>query len=242
MKASAAEQASDFFNQGKHAEVVALYQKMLQSTPNDFAIWGNMGISLRHQGLYAAAAACLKRADELSPNSPHILRHYGLCLTFLRRKEEALRAFEAAVRLAPRDFLALSHYGYALREFDMNEKALAQYKAALEIEPENIEAKWCHTELYLQMGQLKEGWILKSGGSLAQAILSGPKHSTKKPTQASAGPEKTSPAKPFSFMPNKASAIRSSAAVISRCSRRVAHALSSNANHTFIACCIPFPA
>ena len=158
MKASAAEQASDFFNQGKHAEVVALYQKMLQSTPNDFAIWGNMGISLRHQGLYAAAAACLKRADELSPNSPHILRHYGLCLTFLRRKEEALRAFEAAVRLAPRDFLALSHYGYALREFDMNEKALAQYKAALEIEPENIEAKWCHTELYLQMGQLKEGW------------------------------------------------------------------------------------
>ncbi len=152
------EQAGEFFSQGNYAAVVSLYQKILLSTLNDDAVWGNLGIALRHLGHYATAALCLKRAAELSPNSPGILRHYALCLCFMNRKDESLQAFAAALRLAPQDFLTLSHYGYALREFDMNEEALEQYDAAFALEPKNIETRWCRTELHLRLGRMKEGW------------------------------------------------------------------------------------
>jgi len=158
MSASDKKQASALFEQGRYAEVVTLYQKILHSSPNDPIIWGNMGIALRHQGHYAPAAACLKRADELSPNSANILRHYAICLTFLNRKEEALRTFQAALRLLPNDFLTLSHYGYALREFDMNEEALVHYSAGFALQPENVETRWCLSTLYLRLGNFKEGW------------------------------------------------------------------------------------
>lgn len=155
---TAAAQAHALFYQNKFAEAVPLYQQLLHSVTNDFLIWGNLGIALRHLHHYAAAAACLKRADELMPHSSGILFHYGYCLTFLDRKAEALEAFARALRLAPEDVNVMIYYAFALRTFGRDEEALALYDKAWKKSPDILDTLWSRTDVYLRLGRWKEAW------------------------------------------------------------------------------------
>jgi len=91
-------EASFYFMNGKPAEALKHYNKLLAIKPNHYVAWTNKGTILRELGRYEEAIDSFNKASELAPDDSSI--YYNVAATYakMRRKDKMLvnltRAFQ----------------------------------------------------------------------------------------------------------------------------------------------------
>ena len=125
--------------QGRHHEAIISYERLLDSQPDDYECWNNLGNARLEAGYLDGALDALQRAKALNPRSPLIHVNVGRVLAAMGRHQDSGFLFQEAVRLAPRDPAALHELGDALRRLDRSREALVPLAAAARIKQNDPE-------------------------------------------------------------------------------------------------------
>jgi tetratricopeptide (TPR) repeat protein len=110
--------------QGRHDDVVWLYQALVDAEPYDVESWNNLG-NARHQiGDLDGALEALHRARSLKPDAPLVHINLARVLQSLDRHQEACLMLEKAALLSPKDPAPLLELGRLLTSIDHPAAAL----------------------------------------------------------------------------------------------------------------------
>ena len=124
---------------GQVAEAVAVYEKLLQSHPDQFECLHYLGVAHLQSGWPAQALPLLVRAHGLRANDPSLHSNLALAYVGLGRHEDALRSADRALALRPGMAEALNNKGWALRQLQRLAAALACFDQALAANPKLLE-------------------------------------------------------------------------------------------------------
>ncbi|MFM2043766.1 MAG: hypothetical protein RLY86_2342 [Pseudomonadota bacterium] len=97
--------ATGLQKQGKHAEAVALYRRILKAydgMPDLRVAWSNMGAALQLQGKLEDAVKALKKARSMDPSQPAAHHNLGMALVEQGKVDEGLDSLARAIELQPR--------------------------------------------------------------------------------------------------------------------------------------------
>lgn len=86
----------------RHAEALALIERALAASPNDFFILDSMGWVLYRLGRLEEAVTWLEKARALR-NDPEVAAHLGEVLWVLGRRDDARQVWNTALELHPKD-------------------------------------------------------------------------------------------------------------------------------------------
>ncbi len=114
--APTASQARDLEARGDWAGAESAWRALLRSSPNDFRLWTDLGISLARQNRYADAVSAYRKALDLNPGAGPARLDLGLAYFKQGDFPNAARALRAAAAALPgnaqaEQLLALSLYG-----------------------------------------------------------------------------------------------------------------------------------
>ncbi|HEV2748482.1 MAG TPA: sulfotransferase [Allosphingosinicella sp.] len=126
--------------QGRIAEAIAAYERLLAADPADFEAWNNLGNARREAGDADGAVAALERAAALRPESPLVQFNLGVSLAAAGRLEESLAPLHAAAAAWLAHPAALVELGKALRHSERAEQALPWLERAARLAPAYAEA------------------------------------------------------------------------------------------------------
>jgi tetratricopeptide (TPR) repeat protein len=89
------------FEEGRYAEAVEAYRKLIAATPDDGALHASLAGALGALGDYAGALDQLAEAEKLSPLNPEIYHNRAVILERQGRTEDAIEQYRRAVRYSP---------------------------------------------------------------------------------------------------------------------------------------------
>ncbi len=150
--------AAEFHRQGRLAEAIKGYGRVLAYDPRHGDAHNNLGVALRAQGKARAALACYRRALALGVSNSGIYSNMGNALRELGRMKEAVAAHEKAVGMAPGEAEPIYNLGLALKDLGMIPTALACFDKTLELKPEHVDCHWDRSLTNLVAGDLEEGF------------------------------------------------------------------------------------
>lgn len=134
-------EAQSLQQQGRIAEAIGAYQRLLASYPLLPDSWYNLGLLLRHARQFSAALGAYQKALELGVRQPeevHLNR--GVILSdCLHQHAAAERELQAALVLNPTYVPALLNLANLHEDLGRRELAKVCYDKVLEIEPGNLE-------------------------------------------------------------------------------------------------------
>lgn len=119
---------------GRKAEAIAEYERVLESGPHAFAL-NNLALLYLESGDRRAAATA-KRAFELAPGNPAIADTYGWILVQQGKTAEGLRILEAALSGAPSHPDIRFHHAAAQARAGRRNEAAVNLRSLLESAPE----------------------------------------------------------------------------------------------------------
>jgi tetratricopeptide (TPR) repeat protein len=132
------QEAMDLDRQGRMAEAIAAYQRLLDTWPGLPNCWYNLALLQRKTGDYAAALASYKEALErnvLQPEEVHLNR--GVIFNdYLQQHEAAEREFNTALKLNPAFIPALINLANLHEDLGRRDLAAAVYERILDLAPE----------------------------------------------------------------------------------------------------------
>lgn len=144
--------------QGKLAEAVRAYARVLEADPRHAEALNNLGVVLRAQGKLAAAVAAYRRGLALKPDDPGMLANLGAVLRSQGDSKQALAVLHRAVALAPKAPAVHHNLGLVLRDFGHSRDALACFERSLAIWPNNVAAKLDRAYTLLAAGDFAAGF------------------------------------------------------------------------------------
>lgn len=145
---------------GRLDEARALYESVLQQSPNHGEALHMLGIITAQQGDQKAGLVWINRAIEAGLNNGFVYYNRGKTLQELRRFDQALSTYDESVKLMPNFAEAHSNRGNILIELKRPEEALASFDRALTLKPDYAEAHY------------NRGVVLRYLMRLDEAILS----------------------------------------------------------------------
>jgi tetratricopeptide (TPR) repeat protein len=145
---------------GRLREATAIYQELLQASPDDADVMQRLGVALAQSGLHAQGAQLLARSLQLSPKRPTVLLNLARAWLALGRAEDALRCCDEAIALdgavphghrlrgstlaaLGRAQEALAHFGQAVRLAPADAGALVELGVQLASGDRLADAKAC---------------------------------------------------------------------------------------------------
>jgi tetratricopeptide (TPR) repeat protein len=128
--------------QGKHAEGIAHYRRVIALRPQYGTAYANLANALVAEGQVAEAVALYEQAARLEPENARTQHVLGLLLVERGRLADAARHLEAAVRAAPDEQPPRGHLAHVLSELGRHDEAIAQYEAALALDPEDVSLRY----------------------------------------------------------------------------------------------------
>lgn len=174
--------------QGKFAEAVARFDRVLQEDPSFASAALNRGNVFQLMGRLDQAMASFNQALALKPDYPAALCNRAILHFGLGRLDEALADYEAALALSPGSIVALLGRGNTLRQLaeqklknrgqdgfaSLMEQAMQSYRRAIEFQSENTEAHYNLATTLHRLDRLDEaigyyGLSLRLQPSLAEA-------------------------------------------------------------------------
>lgn len=128
------------YRQGRYADAVAEFERVLATLPADHESWSNLGLALSVLGEGERAIAAFDRAIALQPDivDPYIQRDD--MLAGLERHQERAELLRAAIRQRPDAAALWVQLGLAEGAADAIRPAEAAYRRALELEPHSASA------------------------------------------------------------------------------------------------------
>ncbi len=146
-----------FFQEGKSAEAIAVYEKVLALDPTHLKAHNNVALALAELGQVDKAALHFRKSLKLEPKA-EIYSDLGFVLDRQGKYEEAVENYDKALALDPN--CASAHFNLAvslLRRDELDESA-AHYKEALRVKPNAA----THNGL---------GFVLSRQGKLDDAVV-----------------------------------------------------------------------
>lgn len=131
------EAARALCREGKFAEGIELFRRIIAAEPQNAAAHNFLGMALDRAGKAVEALPCFDRAIAADPKFSDALANKGDALSALGRFREAVKSYDQALGLDPQNVFAWLNRAAALfatRDYD---KALASSDRALALEPGN---------------------------------------------------------------------------------------------------------
>jgi tetratricopeptide (TPR) repeat protein len=144
--------ADVLYEQGHHAEALALYEEYLRLRPDDCDIINNLGNCRFRTGDYPGAEALYRRLIDAGRADKHVYRNLGVTLAHMDRIDDAVFALESYAQMEPEDvesagFLGDLHYGR--RDYV---RAIDEYEKVLESQPHRPDTLTRLGDCYLNRG------------------------------------------------------------------------------------------
>ena len=125
---------------GRLSEAESIYQRILQTDPNQPAALHLLGVIAHQMGKNDVAVDLITKALAIAPSLAEAQSNLGLALQGLGRLEEAVASYRKALAIKPDYAEAHNNLGNALTELGQSEEAVASFCKALAIRPNYAEA------------------------------------------------------------------------------------------------------
>ena len=133
-------QGLELHHKGQLAQATVVYQRVLESHPNNFDAWHLSGLIAAQSDNPLRAVELISKAIEINPNNAAAWTNHGNILKILKRLEEAVSSYDCAIKIAPHYAEAYSNRGATLAELNRLEEAILSYDHAIEISPNSAAA------------------------------------------------------------------------------------------------------
>ncbi len=124
---------------GRLAEALAIYQRLLQDSPDHPDLCHLIGLVEHQTGNHAAAVQWIQKAIALAPNSYVFHANLGECYRRLGEWQSAITHLQRAIALQANFAPAHNSLGVVLREIGRGAEAIACYQRAAQIDPKFVE-------------------------------------------------------------------------------------------------------
>ena len=150
--ASLVNMANFYHRNGRYAEAIAAWEKLVEADPNDLGARIGLSNAYFEIGKQDSAVAGLMAVLRIDPRNTEALR--SLATIYVRRGmgEDALRVAEDALAADPRDGYSYFNRGLALELLGRREEAAEQYREAVRLAPDLAEAYANLAQIYLDKG------------------------------------------------------------------------------------------
>jgi len=125
---------------GRHEQALALYEKIVSTTPAFAAAWIGRGLSQSDLKRFDEAIVSFSKAIELDARNPTAPFNLGNALLALGRLEDGLARYDRAIELDPGFVDAHYNRAEALRSLRRFEAAAQAYRRTIELKPDHFEA------------------------------------------------------------------------------------------------------
>lgn len=149
--------AMTLLQQGRFADAVPIYKKILRRDPANIGAANLLGVSLIQIGRLEEAVAVIRDTLRIDPDQGAAHYNLGTALQALGRHDEAIGHFQTAIRLNPADAQAFNNLGAALKALHRLDEALDAYQAAARIQPNFPEAHLNAGNTLHSLGRSLEG-------------------------------------------------------------------------------------
>lgn len=136
------------FVNGNFAKAEELYQKFLESQPDNVIALANLGVAQFRQGKLTAAQLALEKAVKVDPSDAFSLTTLGAVMIEQNRIEDAIGYLERANTSAPDDPITLNYLGVASSQLGQFGKAEQSLRRAITVRPEYAEAHFNLAVIY----------------------------------------------------------------------------------------------
>ncbi|MFV2069613.1 MAG: tetratricopeptide repeat protein, partial [Pirellulales bacterium] len=145
-------------DEGKVAEAIGQFRKVLASNPKFTKAYVNLGLALESTGAVDRAIGMYRQAIQIGPDNADAHNNLGNALASQGRFAEAIRQYEAAIEQSPED--GNGHYNLAkvLQAQGKTDRAIEHYQRAVRANPDLAAA---HNNL---------GYAFQSQGRFEQAV------------------------------------------------------------------------
>jgi tetratricopeptide (TPR) repeat protein len=133
-------QAHTLRQNGRLAEALDLYEKVLDLKPELTAAHLNLGIALQNEEKLEESLRCYQKVLLLEPELPAVHNNIGSVLRLQGKLPEAAAFLEKAIELDPNQPVAYNNLGAVLQAQKKWDEALAAYERARTLAPQDVEA------------------------------------------------------------------------------------------------------
>ncbi|MEG3618987.1 tetratricopeptide repeat-containing glycosyltransferase family protein [Magnetovibrio sp. PR-2] len=133
---------SIFIESGQLDTGIQLCQEAVNTAPDFFVPYVNLGNGLQAAGRLEEAANAFQKAVDLNANSAIVYSNLGSALNALGRFDEAAEACEDAVKLEPGFVGAYTNLGNARQGLGDDEAALSAFQKAVELNQNDSDAQY----------------------------------------------------------------------------------------------------
>lgn len=123
--------AQSFKKSGERENALTVYDKLIQTNPNQPAVFFERGNLYRDFGKYAEAIADYNEVLKLFPDSDEGHLNRGLAYLDIEKYREAINDFDAVIKIDSSNAEATYYRGYANFSIGNNEKALSDFNTAV---------------------------------------------------------------------------------------------------------------
>jgi len=149
-----------YAKQGKFAEAIECFKRVLLYTPDSYEAYNNLGTALNSQGSLQEALKVFRISLAIKPDQVKPHSTIGRILAETHHLPESVEEYTQALRLDPADAYAHNDLGVVLFQLGEYEKAAAQFSEAARLDPTYAEAK---KNLQLAQAQFKNKMVHRTG-------------------------------------------------------------------------------
>ncbi|MGN6581159.1 MAG: tetratricopeptide repeat protein [Bordetella sp.] len=137
---------------GRLADAVAIYQQILETSPDDVDALRWLGSATGQMGNIPLAVTLLSRAHALAPDNVEILLSLATMQRAAQAYEPALACYERALALRPQSSIALYGKGTTLQRMGRAQEAIAAFRLTVTLAPDHAQAQLSLADLLRENG------------------------------------------------------------------------------------------
>ena len=146
------------FHEGRFADAVGHFRKMVEAEPDDPMPRMYLGVALAKVGQPDSAIESYTEALELAPTNAHVHYNLGVVLTELGSEQQAIRHYRAAVIFDPSLQRGRFHLANLLMRGKRYEEAVPHYAAVVKEDPQNAFARFMHSIALISTRHYREAF------------------------------------------------------------------------------------
>ena len=129
-------EGNELFEQGRYDEAIEKFQQVVDSAPEYYRLYVNLGNCYKEKGDYQKAIENYTKVLEQEPDQTAALLNIGESYVLMDKTEEAIIYFEKVIAQNPTDPVIFYNLGETYAIAGNHEKALESYQKAAELKPE----------------------------------------------------------------------------------------------------------
>lgn len=129
-------EGNELFEQGTYDEAIEKFQQVVNSAPEYYQYYVNLGNCYKEKGDYQKAIENYTKVLEQEPDQTAALLNIGESYVLMDKMEEGIGYFEKVIAQNPTDPVIFYNLGEIYATSGNHEKALENYQKAAELKPE----------------------------------------------------------------------------------------------------------